>query len=298
MPASAPSELRSPVAVVAHDAGAANLILGWIRDRPASDFRFCVHGPAAALFAAVWPDFPRFELPEVLEGATLLLSGTSGLATRLEHDARALARARSVRSVGVVDHWVNYALRFERDGTKVLPDEIWVTDDAAEQLAQATFPQSPVYRQPNRYLEGLVREAQAVAPHGDATHVLYVLEPMRSTWGKGNEPGEFQALRYFLAHREKLGLNAGIKLRLRPHPSDPPGKYEPWLAREQVGGDLDPERSLAASIGWADWIVGAESFALVAGLSAGRRVASTLPPWAPPCRLPHQGIVKLRDLAS
>jgi len=42
-------------------------------------------------------------------------------------------------------------------------------------------------------------------------------------------------------------------------------------------------------------VVGCESFALVVALAAGRRVCSTLPPWAPPCRLPQPGIVRLAD---
>ena len=34
------------------------------------------------------------------------------------------------------------------------------------------------------------------------------------------------------------------------------------------------------------------------GLAAGRKVASTLPPWAPRCHLPHNELIHLRDLAE
>jgi hypothetical protein len=39
--------------------------------------------------------------------------------------------------------------------------------------------------------------------------------------------------------------------------------------------------------------VGCESMALVVALAAGREVFSSLPPWAPPCRLPHAGVRRL-----
>ncbi len=299
MRAFAPSDLRLPLAVVAHDAGAANLILGWIRDLPATQLRLCASGPAARLFAAALPHHARLPVATVLDGAAQLLSGTSGPQASLEHAARRLARSRGVPSVGVIDHWVNYAPRFMRDGETILPDEIWVADTHALALARRTFPGGVVRELPNRYLDDIVAEARTASQaHAGVTHVLYVLEPMHSDWGRGGSAGEFQALDFFCEHTGRLGLPADTLIRLRPHPSDAPGKFDAWLSRQ---GDprlsLDPTGTLAAAIGWADWVVGCESFALVAGLAAGRRVASTLPPWAPTCRLPQPEVIHLRNLA-
>lgn len=300
MPASVPSELRLPLAVVAHDAGAANLIAGWIRDVPAARLRVCASGPAARIFAAEIPHLAPLTLPAALDGAEMLLSGTSGAHSDLEHEARRLARTHGVPSIGVIDHWVNYAPRFFRHGEIVLPDEIWVADAHAAALARRTFTDTPVREQPNRYLERLAVQVRAVArPHTERTHVLYALEPMRATWGRGNDAGEFQALDYFREHFPLLGLPRDSAIRLRPHPSDPAGKYDAWLARHaDASFALDDAATLAEAIGWADWVVGCESYALAAALAAGRRVASTLPPWAPACRLPHSEIVHLRDLLS
>ncbi|MDQ5977071.1 MAG: hypothetical protein QG602_43 [Verrucomicrobiota bacterium] len=299
MRASAPSDLRLPLAVVAHDAGAANLILGWIRELPATQLRLCASGPAARLFTTAFPDHALLPLATVLDGAAQLLSGTSGPQSTLEHQARHLAGARGVPSVGVIDHWVNFAPRFTREGETNLPDEIWVTDTHALALARRTFPGCAVRQLPNRYLEDIATDARyAIQPHPGVTHVLYALEPMHSDWGRGGSAGEFQALEFFCENRGRLGLPAETLIRLRPHPSDAPGKFDAWLARQ---GDprlsLDTTGTLAAAIGWADWVVGCESFALVAGLAAGRRVASTLPPWAPACRLPHPEVIHLRNLA-
>jgi len=299
MRASAPSDLRLPLAVVAHDAGAANLILGWIRDLPAVQLRLCASGPAARLFTATFPDHALLPVATVLDGAAQLLSGTSGPQTSVEHAARRLARSRGVPSIGVVDHWVNYAPRFTRDGETILPDEIWVADTHALALVRRTFPGCVVRELPNLYLDGIASDARTASRvHAGVTHVLYVLEPMHSDWGRGGSAGEFQALDFFNENKGLLGLPAYTLIRLRPHPSEAPGKFDTWLVRQ---GDphqsLDTTGTLAAAIGWADWVVGCESFALVAGLAAGRRVASTLPPWAPACRLPHPEVIHLRNLA-
>lgn len=300
MPASVPSELRLPLAVVAHDAGAANLIAGWIRDVPAARLRVCASGPAARIFAAEIPHLAPLTLSAALDGAEMLLSGTSGAHSDLEHEARRLARTHGVPSIGVIDHWVNYAPRFFRHGEVVLPDEIWVADAHAAALARRTFTDTPVREQPNRYLERLAAQARAAArAHPERLHVLYVLEPMRTTWGHGAEAGEFQALEFFVEHSHLLGLPREAEFRLRPHPSEPVGKYDAWLAHQTgMPVTLDSTASLAEAIGWADWVVGCESYALAAALAAGRRVASTLPSWAPACRLPHPEIVHLCELVT
>jgi hypothetical protein len=176
-----------------------------------------------------------------------------------------------------------------------------VTDSDALRLAQQQLPGVPVLQQPNRYLASLVEEvARQPAPPANAApnRILYVLEPIRDAWGARPEPGEFSALDYFMQCLPRLGLAGPVELRLRPHPSDPPGKYDAWLARHQGGAVaplLDTSPSLAAGLAWATLVAGCQTYAMVVALAAGRRVVSSVPPGVPPCVLPQDGILRLRD---
>ncbi|MEX6724547.1 hypothetical protein [Parapedomonas caeni] len=290
-------DLPAPLAVVCHDAGAANIILSWLKASPGLDVRPAMAGPAAALWQRIFADRPLLpSVEDALDGAAALLSGT-GWASDLEHVARLQARRRGLPSVAVIDHWVNYRARFVRDGQEVLPDAFWVTDAPAEAEARRCFPGAPVVVRPNLYLEEQVGRIPASPPAG-GNDVLYILEPARSTWGRST-PGEFQALDYFMAHRQRAGIDPDAAIWLRPHPSDPAGKYDDWLSRQTgVRVGLDRHADLAAAVGNARIVAGCESFALVVALSAGRRVVCTLPPWAPPCSLPHAGLIHLKSLAS
>lgn len=291
-------ELQAPLAIVAHDAGAANHLLAWLDAAPALPaLRPCLAGPALALWQRAGHG-PVLALDEALDGAATLLSGT-GWASDLEHEARRLARQRGIDSIAVLDHWTNYPARFERGGEVVLPDALWVSDADALALARATFPDVPVTQQPNAYLAAQVAEVQATLHTGPA-RVLYVLEPIRDAWGAPPEldgrAGEFAALDFFIAGLERMNLARTSCIRLRPHPSDPPGKYAAWLNRQTAAGldiGLDSQGSLAAALGWADTVAGCQTYAMVVALAAGRRVISTVPPWAPPCVLPHAGIEHL-----
>lgn len=292
-------DLKLPLAVVAHDAGAANLIASWLKDMSEGDIRLSITGPALAIFSLELPHLMNMALTDALDGANTLLSGTSSRATSIEHEARAGARERGIHSIGVIDHWVNYAERFVREERQVLPDEIWVSDEIALSLAQDCFPEHLVRQLPNRYLEQLVEIINA--SHRSVTdckaRVLYVLEPIHERWGNNDTPGEFQALDFFISKLELLGLGCDTEILLRAHPSDPSGKYNDWCAAlSHLNISVDTTQTLSDLIAWADWVVGCETFAMVIALHANKRILSTLPPWAPPCRLPQKEIRMLRDL--
>ena len=288
--------LPSPLAVVCHDAGASNHLLSWLAaSGRVGDCLPVMAGPALALWQARFPDGPELRsLDQALDQAAVVLTGT-GWASDLEHRARQQARAVGKPCIAVLDHYTNYRARFERDGVLALPDRLWVADDEARRLATQHLPEVAVEQLENSYLQQQVAGIAAI-PSVRPT-LLYVLEPARSDWGRG-QPGELQALDYFLQHRDALPLGGEPPIRLRRHPSEPIDKYQGWLSRyknSNIDIAFDAAPDLAAAISQAAWVAGCQSFALVVALAAGRVAISTLPPWAPPCALPHRGLIHLKD---
>ena len=277
-----------PTAVVAHDAGAANLIIAWL-NAWGWPVRACLQGPALKLWEKAFPGQSTWPTPgEAMQGCAGLLTGT-GWASSLEHDARLEGRSRGLRVAAVLDHWVNYPPRFEREGEFVWPHELWVADAWAAKIARKSLPPMSI-----RLLENLYLEAQLALvspPPCDGT-LLYVLEPVRNDWGRGIE-GEFQALDYCLGHLHALGPVPVRRILLRPHPSDPVGKYGRYLDAD-ARIELDCSSDIARAISQADIVAGVESFALTVALAAGRTVYSSLPNWAPELRLPQEGIRQIR----
>jgi hypothetical protein len=309
--------VATPLTVVAHDAGAANHIFAWLNDEKVT---LCLEGPARALWLLRMQKTGQILVPEswftperdnvqstfaesgiaaAISGAATVITGT-GWESNLEHDARKLARDRGIRSIAVIDHWINYADRFIRNGEQVLPDEIWVSDLYAAEIAHAAFPTVRVIQQANAYLAGLVAEVvscQSPAVVQGNDRVLYVLEPIRHVWGELADLGEFLALDYFMAQRQRACVALDAEIRLRPHPSDPPGKYDAWLNKQtNLRVSLDRSRSLAEALTWSNVVVGCQTYAMVLALACGRTVISSIPPWAPPCILPQPGIRHLSRL--
>jgi hypothetical protein len=298
------SRLGSPVVVACHDAGAANLIFAWLSDWADSGllgahvFRLLLKGPAEVAWKAQSIRLPHFELHNdmdtALTGALCVLTGT-GWSSNIEHDARKLAATMHIHSIAVVDHWVNYPDRFERGSEVILPNEIWVSDGYASEIAGRVFKGLRVVELPNTYLEAQVKRIHDVPE--DSRTLLCVLEPLRVDWGPG-ESSDFKALDFFAMNLHLIVGNQPVDILLRPHPSDPPHKYEDWIKRHpRLSIKIDLSPSLSEAIGQARWVVGAETFAMVVALAAGRQTYSLLPPWSHRCRLPHKEILHLVDLS-
>jgi hypothetical protein len=293
MPAFQFAELARPIAVICNDAGAANIVFYGLQGTP-GPIQVWATGPAAGIAAACGLPTNVESLEAALNGAWTLLSGT-GWASDIEHAARRLARMRGIPSIAVLDHWVNYPQRFSRDGTEILPNRWWVTDAFALAEAERHFPRDRIDLVPNRYVAA---QLARITPVGDIVGnvLLYVLEPARSDWG-ADVQGEFQALDYFVTNLRRLSLPADLIIRLRPHPSDVPGKYDDWMARQSgLTLELDTAPDMAAALGDAKWVAGCESFGLALALDAGRTVFCTLPSNAPLCRLPHDKLIHIRAM--
>ncbi len=291
MPNSPVDSLPAPYAVAMHDAGAANLIAAWVDAAARPPQRVMAAGPARSIWLSRFGDGSAITAtPDCLAGMASVLTGT-GWASDFEHRARLAAARLGIGSIAVVDHWVNYTMRFERDGRWQMPDTIWVADHDALRIARRTFADTDIEQHPNLYLPEQAKAAGCTPIDGD---VLFLMEPAHSDWGRTG-PGEFQALDYFMARRALAAIPPRTPLRIRPHPSDPPDKYCDWIS-QHPSARLDRSPDMASALRGARWVAGLHSAGLVIALEAGRTAITALPPHAPPCALPHEGLVKLAAL--
>lgn len=294
MPSFVINELKSPVAVVCHDAGAANHIVAFMKANRNYDFRPAMFGPARKIWDAAFPTGAIFDsIENVLAGSKVLLSGT-GWQTPIEHLARKAANEAGIMSIAVLDHWVNYKERFNWKGDVEYPNEFWVFDQYAFEIANKTFPNFMIRELPNLYLDDLV--GQIPKARLETSDILYILEPIRDNWGS-TLSGEFQALDFFYSKLDSIPFVGSGVIRLRPHPSEGPEKYSKWITRYvDLNIQIDQSSNLSEAISMANCVVGCESYALVIALHAGKKVYSSLPANAPPFRLPYAEIIELRKL--
>ncbi len=289
------------IAVVSHDAGGAEILSSWLR-HSAEPFCLVLDGPAIDIFKRKLGSCSIILLSEAILQSDWILCGTSWQ-SNLERIAVMQAKAEGKKAVAFLDHWVNYAERFQENGVTLFPDEIWVGDVDAERIARKLFPVLPIVLKINPYFQNLQLEFESL-PAGTNGSVLYVCEPIREHallqygneryWGYTEEDG----LNYFMNNINALGC-AVSNIKIRPHPSESRSKYD-WIKEQfsslkvEIGGD----KTLLEEIAESSVVVGCESMAMVVGLIAKKRVISSIPPGGKSCSLPQSEIEHLQVLIA
>lgn len=291
------------IVVVSHDAGGAEILSSWVLSHN-EKYHLIADGPARDIFERKVGKCERKSLESAIMDSDWLLVGTS-FNSNLEIDAINLARDNGIKSIAFLDHWCNYIERFKRKGKMYLPDEIWVGDEAAYEIANKEFPSVPVLLKSNPYFESLkvefnkLKQQQQIISR--VPSVLYVCSPLNEValrnygderyWGYTDE----EAIKYFLNNLDAFNCKE-IKIVIRPHPTEKVEKYD-WVLEEfSLEITISKSKTLLQEIVDVDLIVGCNSMAMVVGLIAGKRVISGLPPGHRTYCLPMQNIEHLHDI--
>jgi hypothetical protein len=257
----------SMILLVAHDAGGAEILSSWALRQAHSSLGFLLNGPAQGIFERkLGSTLEKLEnIPFNARQVTKVICGTGS--GNFEIFAWRMANICGIPSVAWLDHWKNYSIRFRTDNGLALPNEIWVTDRWAKNLALAELSDLSddihISIQGNPYLEDVVAEVrildEAQARKHSEQQVLYV-----------SEPGREREFEKYLAT-----ICPNVNLRERPHPSI-----------------ATTSNSLAQDIHWAHTVVGCDSMAMAIALRAGRKVLSVLPP-DEALSIPYPGIERV-----
>lgn len=281
--------------VVCHDAGGAEVISSYI-NQSSLNCVYVLEGPACSIFKRKLGELSIVTLEEGLSKCSSLLCGTSWQ-SNLEWKAVKLAKQLGKYSIAFLDHWVNFPERFLRNGISYLPDELWVGDEYARDIAKLYFPDLPLKVIPNPYFIQIKNEFDDLEKSrprekGALSRVLFVAENISdhalAQYGDRNYWGytEIEAIEHFF--HKICFLNTSIeKVVIRPHPSESPEKYEPLVKKHAPLAQLSMGRSLLEDVYEADIVVGCYSMAMVIAQLVKRKVYSCVPRYNKSLDLPH-----------
>lgn len=286
--------------VVSHDAGGAEIVSSWVNQNPQYQYKFILEGPAASVFERKLTGI-KIESSKKLErlvvDSNFVLTGSSQSST-LEKKAIVIAKESGTQVATFLDYWYGYENRFVYQGKTVLPDEIWVGDEYAIDLARDIFPQAKIVFYSNPYLREVLAEAQkiGVSANKKVLGILYLCQPYceecEDRNGEVNHVTDISGLEYFLQNILDH-LPEKVEVRLRLHPTENGYKYKDiiYSYNNSLKITISRKQSLAEDCVWADWAVGMHAAALVIALSIGCKAFHCIPPMAKSCALPHEEIV-------
>jgi len=290
------------IAVVAHDAGASELILAYIQQhRSQADWVLCAKKASPFEKLAHKKGF-KTQIDLEIQAYDALFFGT-GWKEHVERPYVIEAKKRGVPSFVFLDHWSAYRERFsypDKHWRDKLPDFTVVSDKKAFALAQEyDFPHLLLVD--NFYLQNqlsILRTLQTA----ETDNLLFLSEPTDkvalSTYGDSNYWGFTQdsALEEILKNFEKFNCS-GLHIRL--HPSEKGHHYNkvlnkfPHIKSQVYPSDFYPiEKDLLRS----KLVIGFDTMALYTAALLGKPVISYLPSQNREFSLPLPSSHQLRSL--
>ena len=251
------------IGVASNDAGGAEHIVWLLRnfDHPVTAL---IQGPAIKIFEKAGFEFQIASTFQQLLESNLIITG-SGWMSELENKVIRECTVNQVPTITVLDHWVNYKERFERE-PKVIPNMLAVTNSLALGLASDLFPKAPVWLLPDSQLEdykNLIRKF----PSGNK--VLVLLEPTSSLSNEfsisDNMNLELIEKAVELNMRRKL---TGVVLRL--HPSQVAGDPKFQVMRSRFPEiTFSDEKDLADDLKFSAIVLGFSTYGLYISAMCG-----------------------------
>lgn len=292
------------ILVVSHDTGGAEVLSSWVKHHPEYSYTFVLAGPALSIYKKKIPSInihSEDDLASLVLMHDTVLTSTSWQ-SQLERKAIAYGRLHKIHTITLLDHWCDYRERFILNNETILPNELWLTDEYALKIAAELF-ENVKTTLVNNYFYDEIKQMLAVPRSSTLNQdlrLLYICEPIaeyaEKQFGSSMHFNytEFEALHYFIEEINCASYKNKIDtIKIRPHPSEDPNKYDDFLAKIAAYSVQVSHSSLIDDITWADWIIGCSSMALVYGLLANKRVYTCIPSGAKVFKLPHREILTL-----
>jgi hypothetical protein len=290
------------VLVIAHDAGGAEILSSLLKSCKIK-YKLSLAGPAIPIFERKLGNFENFSLDEGIKFSDWVLTGT-GWASDFEYKGIRKAKDFGKFVASFLDHWVNYKDRFVRNGVFVLPDEIWVGDPHAFNMALEVFPkisvkfkENPIYKEVKKnYSEAKINQINE-----STKQILFlsdnIEESLLKQHGDNNYWGytDKDSFEYMMKNLYKVSTKID-KITIRLHPSEFPENFD-WAIKKY--GPLVEKNSsipLIQELANHEIVIGSESMAMVFALLCGKRVICSIPHSGKRFSLPYREIEMLRNI--
>jgi|MDSW01.2.fsa_nt_gb hypothetical protein len=268
------------VGIASYDAGGANLLNSLVDNFLDIKFYLYVDGPASKIFNN--QNIIRVDSKyDLLDNVDLLILGTGG--TDFEKNLLSDARENEIFTISILDHFVNYKKRFEKQNKFIFPNLCFVSDSYSYEIAlKELHPYKDIHICRNYYLESLKTLFKDKINKKSKT-VLYVLENLNEEWD--SKPAWKTAFQNFY-NNLFLKNNNLDKIIVRPHPKDDLSVYDDLHNFDNLS--FDTNISGIKSLKEVSTVVGIESYFLHLASQCGFNVYTSIPKKIRKPRLPKE----------
>lgn len=157
------------------DAGATNLLAHYLKNRNIL-FDCYATGASKKILSKIFPNkkIKKNIDKDILKNKVLIT--TTSINNSFEFKAKLICKKNNIKTISVLDHWINYKSRFKYNDKIHLPDEIWVFDNYAKKKSEGLFSKTKIIKKKNYYFEYVSKE---IKKKKNKNKILYICEGNR-----------------------------------------------------------------------------------------------------------------------
>jgi len=237
--------------VVSHDAGSAFILKSFFKNKD-PNLHYLLSGPAKKIF-----NLPNYFTTEKKINLSIYKKIFFGTSLNSKFEIKILNKVKNkIKTIVFFDSWLNLHNRLLLNRRLVLPDEIWVFDKLAENLAKKCFKNKvKIKLKKNYYLDYLKKKNHKKKTTNKKQSILYLVGLIFKTKNNPYYKTEYKALIKFLSVFNKK--NFDYNLIIRVHPNDNINEFIKIIDTKLLSSNSLEEDLLNSSI-----VIGANSMAL------------------------------------
>lgn len=193
------------------------------------------------------------------------------------------AQALGIKSIAILDHWVNYGIRFSKYGLKdidkfekicdFLPSFIIVMDEfAKKEMTKEGVPEDIILALGNPHFDKVLKNSENVLDvraefaKNDETLIVFGSEPYTEDYGLGEEKTVLKDL-------IEATKNKNVKIVVKLHPKEDFSKYKEFENEVILNKETNPAEIMKA----ADIVVSMTSMFLIEAMIMNKKILSYQP---------------------
>ncbi len=283
------------IGISSHDAGGAELLSEYVAKNK-NNYLFFISGPAVSIFKKKIKNLKISNFDNSYKKLKKVITST-GWATNKEITIIDNCKKKKIKVCAYLDHWCNYKERFILNKKLILPDEIWVSDSLAYNIAKKIFKKKlklKIKKIKNFYFAKAKKffKENKYQKKNKENNILYLCEPIDEHYKNKYFYNEKDCLNLFF---EKSYIFKKINtITFRPHPYEKNQKYKWLIGKPNFKIKISKKNTLFREIIKNDIIVGCNTVALYIGLLANKKVYTSIPKGFN-CDIPSKKIIYLNN---
>ena len=221
--------------VISKDIGGADILINYLNFKKITQCNYYLNGKAKLLFKKKLNVSSNSKLAQIYKYSKKIIISTGS--SNFEKKIMFNCVKKKIYTIVILDHWINYKIRFSFENKLTIPDEIVVFDSLSKKMISKIFKNKcKITLIKNLHLIDLKRQFNHLVlnnNNNNNNNILILSEPLLETNSNNYKFNQFDGIKKILMHLKINKINYD-SIVIRPHPREKLKNYFTFKSQNKI----------------------------------------------------------------